>query len=134
MHKLAQEIREYVTQGQAQPATQSTPEAQRAEMLRRLDTAQFDEMAKLWRLVDPVGYVRLYQDKPTPRNYFKYQYEHRKVLADALGRALLRHEIAHHRDGNKVNNVPENLELALNHLEHMRQHPEWRIRKNVRAQ
>lgn len=129
MHKLAQEIRQHVAQSRLQSdALQQSP---RAEMLRRLDTAQFDEMAKLWRLVDPVGYVRLYQDKPTPRNYFKYQYEHRKVLAEALGRALLRHEIAHHKDGNKVNNIPENLELALNHLEHMRQHPEWRIRKNV---
>lgn len=107
--KIAQEIREHV----AKP---------------RLDTATFHEAEQLWKLVDPIGYVRLYKDQPTPRNYFRYQYEHRKRLAEALGRELLRQEIVHHLDGNKQNNVAENLELVADHVAHMKQHPEWRQR------
>jgi len=135
--KLAQELRDYV-ETSAAPVTPVTPapaapkpKPTPAPKTNRLDTAQFDEAVKLWRLIGPEGYMRLYQDKPTPRNYFKYEYEHRKVLAEALGRALLTSEIAHHKDGNKLNNVAENLELALNHIEHMRQHPEWRQRKII---
>lgn len=145
--KVAQEIRNYVESmadivdatktvgnvinavsdvGNANPPLAAT----KPKPKPRLDTATFDDTIKMWRLVDPVGYMRLYGEKPTPRNYFKYEYEHRKVLAEALGRALLRNEIVHHKDSNKINNVPENLELILDHIAHMQQHPEWRIRKN----
>lgn len=114
LNKTAQELREYV---------------ETAKGGNRLDSATFDDVIQLWRLIDPVGYMRLYGAKPTPRNYFDYQYEHRKVLAEALGRELMKNEIVHHKDENKLNNVPENLELVLDHIEHMKQHPEWRVRK-----
>jgi len=37
--------------------------------------------------------------------------EHRKVMAESLGRPLLPSETVHHIDGNKVNNRLENLQL-----------------------
>lgn len=37
--------------------------------------------------------------------------EHRKVMADMLGRPLLRNENVHHKDGDRANNDPSNLEL-----------------------
>ena len=37
--------------------------------------------------------------------------EHRLVLAQVLGRALHRHEVVHHRNGDRLDNRPTNLEL-----------------------
>jgi len=48
-------------------------------------------------------------------------HEHRKVAQKMLGRALHSDEVVHHIDGDKQNNVPENLEI-LTRAEHMRKH------------
>lgn len=45
--------------------------------------------------------------------------EHRLVAGRIAGRPLLPDEDVHHRDGDKTNNVPENLEV-LPHAEHTR--------------
>ena len=37
--------------------------------------------------------------------------EHRYVMSQLLGRPLLKGETVHHKDGNKLNNQPDNLEL-----------------------
>jgi len=37
--------------------------------------------------------------------------EHRRVMAEHLGRPLARTELVHHRDGNRANNAIENLEV-----------------------
>jgi hypothetical protein len=37
--------------------------------------------------------------------------EHRLVMGQVLGRPLEKHERVHHRDGNRANNDPANLEL-----------------------
>ncbi|HWH28915.1 MAG TPA: HNH endonuclease [Mycobacteriales bacterium] len=37
--------------------------------------------------------------------------EHRLVMARRLGRPLERDEVVHHRDGDRLNNAPDNLEL-----------------------
>lgn len=41
-----------------------------------------------------------------------YQYEHRLVMEEALGRKLGWHEVVHHRDHNRLNNDLSNLELT----------------------
>lgn len=39
------------------------------------------------------------------------EFEHRLVMAEVLGRPLTDEEVVHHRDGDRLNNTPENLEL-----------------------
>lgn len=48
--------------------------------------------------------------------------EHRWVMSQILGRPLLRTEIIHHKDKNKRNNSPSNLELFSSNSEHIRSH------------
>lgn len=47
--------------------------------------------------------------------------EHRYVMRQHLGRGLGYNEVVHHRDGNKQNNVLNNLEL-VDRSSHARQH------------
>jgi len=57
------------------------------------------------------------------KTYRKYcgRHEHRVIAERMLGRALRAGEIVHHRDGNKLNNAPENLCVLLQ-SEHVRGH------------
>lgn len=50
------------------------------------------------------------------------RHEHRVVAEHKIGRALARGEIVHHRDENKRNNSPDNLEVLPSQSEHSRLH------------
>lgn len=54
-------------------------------------------------------------------NFTGYVYEHRLVVERRIGRLLARTEIVHHRDQDRLNNAPENLEV-MTQAEHARQH------------
>lgn len=50
-----------------------------------------------------------------------YILKHRFIMAEKLGRILSKDEQVHHKDGNKLNNKPDNLELLTN-SEHQELH------------
>jgi hypothetical protein len=51
----------------------------------------------------------------------KMIFEHRHVMEVVLSRPLTREEVVHHKDRNKLNNVPDNLEV-LTQTVHMGKH------------
>jgi len=56
------------------------------------------------RTIDTEGYVEI-------RINGKYVREHRHIMEQMIERPLISTEQVHHRDGNRQNNAPENLEL-----------------------
>jgi hypothetical protein len=65
------------------------------------------------RFVTSQGYIRLTW-KVAPCAYV-CQYEHRIVMGNPPG-------VVHHKDGNRANNDPGNLEVIDSHRDHMRSH------------
>lgn len=62
--------------------------------------------------VDKKGYIQVWVGKGHPSaNSTGYACQHRLVVEEVIGRTLLRSENVHHRNGDKSDNRPENLEL-----------------------
>jgi len=53
--------------------------------------------------------------------YIGSRAEHRLVMEERLGRALSFNEVVHHKDGNTLNNAPDNLEV-MDRADHVRSH------------
>lgn len=71
------------------------------------------------RRIDNDGYVLVYAPEH-PRNRCGAVLEHRLVMEKILGRYLLPHEVVHHKDKNKQNNDPSNLELFSENSRHLK--------------
>ena len=67
------------------------------------------------------GYILVYSPTHVHATKKGYVAEHRKVMSDYLGRKLESWEHVHHKDGDKLNNSLDNLEL-LSNVEHMKEH------------
>lgn len=70
---------------------------------------------KSTRLVNAQGYVEIKVPAHPCAKANGWALEHRVVMADSLGRALLPHESAHHINGRRDDNRIENLELWSSH-------------------
>jgi hypothetical protein len=93
--------------------------------------------------VDDDGYVlRWAPEHPFARESGQVL-EHRLVMEKKIGRYLTKDEVVHHKDKNKANNHPDNLELFVENAEHLRHEltgrcPKWtedgkrRIQEGVR--
>lgn len=82
------------------------------------------------RRTTPTGYVEvLMKDHPDAHRYTGYILEHRLVMERMIGRRLLRGEVVHHKDGNKLNNAPENLQLFAKNSDHLKAELTGRVPK-----
>lgn len=82
------------------------------------------------RRIDKSGYVELKRNDHPCANAAGYVREHRLVMEQLLGRYLRPEEVVHHKDGNRQNNHPDNLQLFSSnglHLRHERtgKVPNW---------
>lgn len=95
------------------------------------------------RQVDSDGYILIHAPGHQNANAAGYVREHRLVMESMLGRGLDPTEVVHHRDGDKQNNDPSNLELFSRNGDHLRHEltgriPNWsedgkrRIREGIR--
>lgn len=71
------------------------------------------------RSIDKSGYVLIYLPDHRQANSNGYVREHRVVMEKKLGRPLLRTEVVHHRDDNRQNNDPDNLQLYETNGQHL---------------
>lgn len=111
----------------------------------RSRTFGFKQQNPRWnggRIITTDGYtaISLSHDSPfrSMVNKGGYVLEHRLVMAMHLGRCLMRHEIVHHKDNNRLNNTFSNLTLfdstAKHSALHMKEHPNLPILKSLAYQ
>ena len=82
------------------------------------------------RSVDKDGYTLVwFPSHPSARKNGTVL-EHRVVMEQSLGRRLLAKEVVHHKNGDKADNSPENLELFAANADHLQEtlkgkKPQW---------
>lgn len=72
------------------------------------------------------GYYILFMPNHPYRDSKNMVLEHRFIMECKIGRYLKKEEVVHHIDGNKLNNLPENLQLFNNQSEHIKYHSKLR--------
>ena len=82
------------------------------------------------RTMDNDGYVLIHCPSHPNCEAHGYVREHRLVAESILGRLLLKGEVVHHKNSNKADNRPENLEVFSSNGEHLRHEltgrtPQW---------
>ena len=86
-----------------------------AEGQRRAWETKRERMPIGSRRRDPQGYIRV----KVLRGKGPWRFEHVIVMEGKIGRPLIKGEIVHHVDGDRENNVPDNLFLCRSHAHHM---------------
>lgn len=79
---------------------------------RRLAWREKRRTQPLHRKPTNTGYIKIYQPENPMADKRGEIYEHRLVMSQILGRPLKKWEHIHHKDNNRTNNSPENLELV----------------------
>lgn len=80
----------------------------------------------------PLGSKRLAYRRGIPYWQIKvadpnvWMYEHRFIMSIELGRKLESHELVHHKDGNSLNNDPQNLQLTTTSIHNRSHHTVFR--------
>ncbi len=72
--------------------------------------------------IDKGGYRLIFKREHPFAGNSGYVREHRLIMESILGRYLLPNEYVHHKDGNRGNNEPGNLELYEGQKEHRQHH------------
>lgn len=70
---------------------------------------------------DKDGYALRYNPDHPAANSNGYVRENRLVMEKLIGRFLTREEVVHHKDDNRQNNAPENLQLFATNADHLRE-------------
>ncbi|MCM1367254.1 MAG: HNH endonuclease [Roseburia sp.] len=73
------------------------------------------------------GYKQIYKPSSLAARDDGYVAVHRDIASRKLGRPLRANEVVHHRDGNKLNNRPSNLQV-MTRKQHWRIHHRHRNR------
>ena len=84
------------------------------------------------KILDCDGYIRLSDYPDHPRQHGGQVYEHIIVMEKLLGRPIGTNEDIHHKNDNRSDNRPENLEI-ISRAEHHKRHSKYRNMQGGRA-